>query len=271
MATVNHTNNIFSFTSLSTIYRPLVDNEVISQNPLISVSKGLYSKISIMTGDSDDEGTVFSFSNENITTNIEFMEYIQSNYFPTSSPAEVAQVGILYPEDPTKGSPFDTQSANALTPEFKRLAALQGDLMYLGPRRFFLEQASTRQNAWSWLNKRRGFNPIFGTFHGSDVGIWFPTNITETVGVDALINFINTLDPNRSAARGANCASAVYWPQWKTGSPSGSSSLLTFSYPAGVNITADDFRSDAIRAVILSSTPFQVFLSSDSSNSSIGE
>ncbi|KAF7353893.1 Carboxylic ester hydrolase [Mycena venus] len=248
MATVNRTANIFSFQSLSTTWHPVGgDGEVIMQDPLISISEGSYSKIPIMMGNSDDEGTVFSFNNKNITTNTEFLGYIQSNFIPKSSLAEVAQIGALYPEDPTRGSPFDTGSANALTPEFKRLAAFQGDLVFLGPRRFFLEHASTRQNTWSWLNKRGKTNPLIGAFHGSDVGIWFPQNITETVGVDALINFVNTLDPNYSAA--ANRSSAVYWPQWKTRSSSGSTSLLTFSDPLEVNITADDFRFDAIRSL----------------------
>lgn len=31
----------------------------------------------------------------------------------------------LYPQDPAAGSPFDTGEQNALTPQYKRLAALQ--------------------------------------------------------------------------------------------------------------------------------------------------
>ncbi|KAJ7700766.1 alpha/beta-hydrolase [Mycena rosella] len=245
MATINRTDNIFSFTSLSIEWRPRVDGEVIVENPLLSVSLGAHSKIPIMMGDSDDEGTVFSFGNDNITTNAEFMGYIQSNYLPKSSPAQIAQITTLYPEDPAQGSPFGTGSANAITPEFKRLAAFQGDFLFVGPRRFFLEHASARQNMWSWLNLRGKTNPIIGAFHGSDSGIWFPANTTttDTVGVNALINFINTLDPNRSA-RG-NGAPAVFWPTWKTDS----TQLLTFSDPVVVNITSDDFRSDAIQSL----------------------
>ncbi|KAJ7310591.1 sterol esterase [Mycena albidolilacea] len=266
MATVNRTDNIFGFNSLSGNWRPRADGEVIAQDPMVSVSKGLYSKIPIMTGDSDDEGTIFAFGNKNITTNTEFLGYIGSKFLPKSSPEGVALIGSLYPEDPSKGSPFDTGNANVLTPEFKRLAAFQGDFVFLGPRRFFLEHASTRQNTGSWLNKRGKANPLVGAFHGSDQGIWFPQNTTDTVGVDALINFINTLDPNYSAARGASThRTDIYWPQWKTRASSGSTSLstigdplsptsgltslLTFSDPEKVDITAEDFRSDAIRSL----------------------
>ncbi|KAJ7819054.1 carotenoid ester lipase precursor [Mycena olivaceomarginata] len=235
---------------LSGNWRPRADGEVIAQDPMVSVSKGLYSKIPIMTGDSDDEGTIFAFGNKNIT------------FLPKSSPEEVALIGSLYPDDPSKGSPFDTGNANALTPEFKRLAAFQGDFVFLGPRRFFLEHASTRQNTWSWLNKRGKANPLVGAFHGSDQGIWFPQDTTDTFPV----NFINTLDPNHSAARGTSThRTDIYWPQWKTRASSGSTSLstigdplsstsdltslLTFSDPERVDITPEDFRSDAIRSL----------------------
>ncbi|KAJ7158250.1 hypothetical protein C8R43DRAFT_1124863 [Mycena crocata] len=57
MATVNHTTNLFSFSSLNIIWRPRIDGDVIVRDPLVSVAKGLYAKIPIMTGDADDEGT----------------------------------------------------------------------------------------------------------------------------------------------------------------------------------------------------------------------
>ncbi|KAJ7727062.1 Alpha/Beta hydrolase protein [Mycena metata] len=49
------------------IWRPRVDGDVLVHNPLVSVSKGLYAKVPFMTGDADDDGTLFSPSNTNIT------------------------------------------------------------------------------------------------------------------------------------------------------------------------------------------------------------
>ncbi|KAJ6588603.1 Alpha/Beta hydrolase protein [Mycena capillaripes] len=206
--------------------------------PMLSVSRGSYAKVPIMTGDVDDEGTIFSFTNMNITTDAEVLRYVHSNYLLATTPEQIAQIGELYPDDPTQGSPFDTGTDNALTPEFKRLAAFQpGDLVFTGPRRFFLEHASKAQNAWSWLNKRGKDTPI-GAFHASDTLMWFPDNtINEPVGVDALINFINTPDPNLPAKHSTPKPSTL-WPSWNTPSPSGSSSLLTFT-DVGINITAE--------------------------------
>ncbi|KAF7377348.1 hypothetical protein MSAN_00155800 [Mycena sanguinolenta] len=77
--------------------------------------------------------------------------------------------------------------------------------------------------------------------------LWFPTNATnpeESVAVDALIltahravNFINTLDPTVSAAPQA-LHPVILWPKYQANSMA----LLTFSDPADINVTADDFR-----------------------------
>ncbi|KAJ6588621.1 Alpha/Beta hydrolase protein [Mycena capillaripes] len=228
MATVTKLQYISA--ALSIVWAPYIDGDVIVRHPLLSVSRGLYAN------DSDDEGTVFSFGNMNITTDAEFLEYVHSNYLPATTLEQIAQIGELYPDDPTQGSPLDT-GTNAVTPEFKRLAAFQGDLVLMGPRRFFLEQASKTQNAWSWMNKRgKDIAPI-GAFRASDVPIWFPANTTsETVGVDALINFINTLDPNQ-LSKSSTLKPSIFWPKWNTPSPAGFS-LSTFT-DAGINITAD--------------------------------
>ncbi|KAJ7640708.1 sterol esterase [Mycena polygramma] len=244
MATVNKTSDVLSYSSLSNVWRPYVDGDVVVYDPLISVSRGFYAKIPILSGDCDDEGTVFSFANINITTDAEFLGYIHSNYLPASTQDQISQLGQLYPQDPTKGAPFGTGTAYQLTPEYKRLSAFQGDFGFIGNRRSFLEHASTTQDAWSWLFKGDK-NTHFGAFHGSDIPIWFTTNSTSgTVGIDALINFINTLDPNRPAGN-STVKPSIFWPKWNTPSPAGDSSLLTF-YDDGINITADNFRVEAI-------------------------
>ncbi|KAJ6468980.1 carotenoid ester lipase precursor [Mycena vitilis] len=258
-ATVDNTTNMFSYSSLQLIWRPRVDQDVVVQAPLISVSEGSYAKVPFLTVDSDDEGTrvpkhlhytqnlyficsLFSLSTTNITTNDEFLDYLQSNYLPGSTGAQIAELGMLYPDDPVQGSPFDTGLANQLTPEFKRLAAFQGDYVFTGMRRFFLQHASRTQNTWSWLNKRGKLNTYVGAAHGSDISLWFPpANATDLIQVDALINFINTLDPN-----GIANSSTLFWPKWDNSSSDGGPLLLTLSDPAVVNITAEDFRVDAI-------------------------
>ncbi len=74
--------------------------------------------------------------------------YIHTNYLPKASSTELRKLFEVYPDNITLGSPFDTGNQNALTPEFKRLAAIQGDWEFLSQRRFFTEHLAGKQNAW---------------------------------------------------------------------------------------------------------------------------
>ena len=76
--------------------------------------------------------------------------HITSNLIPGISQRDLDQFLKLYPADITQGSPFNTSILNALTPVFKRLAAMQGDLVFQAPRRFFLQNRSSKQSTWSF-------------------------------------------------------------------------------------------------------------------------
>ncbi|KAJ7766385.1 carotenoid ester lipase precursor [Mycena maculata] len=248
LATVDKTPNFFSYRSLSERWIPRVDGDVIMRDPVESVARGVFAQMPSMVGDVDDEGTVFAFSSTNVTTDAEFVEYIRSIYFPDATHAQISRLAELYPRNPPKGSPFGTGDANQVTPEFKRIAAFEGDILGTTFRRLFLDHAT--QSTWSWLSKRGKSTPNLGAFHGSDISMWLPLNATaatDNVAGDALINFINTLDPNRSGAPKPFASTAVvFWPKWITPSEDGPSSLLTFSDPAVINVTADIFRSEAV-------------------------
>lgn len=55
-----------------------------------------------------------------------------------------------YTNSITAGSPFDTLILNALTPQFKRMAAFVGDAVFQAPRRFFINQVASKQKVWSY-------------------------------------------------------------------------------------------------------------------------
>ena len=115
---------------------------------------------------------MFSFSTLNITyvsvnvlpwsvayldlidsTDRDFREYMVSNYVPDLHPDDPRLgrlFGTLYPADITKGSPFNTGVFNAITPQYKRFAAIQGDLVFQAPRRFFLQHRADKQPTWSF-------------------------------------------------------------------------------------------------------------------------
>ena len=48
---------------------------------------------------------------------------------PNATEADIDRVVDAYSSDPSEGSPFDTGDLNVLTPQYKRLAAIQGDFV----------------------------------------------------------------------------------------------------------------------------------------------
>lgn len=84
-------------------------------------------------------------------TEDELRAYITAPFLlPNISSTELDQLLALYPANVSAGSPFDTGSANAVSPQYKRIAALHGDLVFQGPRRFFLQQRAGKQPVWAF-------------------------------------------------------------------------------------------------------------------------
>ncbi|OCH90087.1 alpha/beta-hydrolase [Obba rivulosa] len=186
--------------------------------------------IPFVNGNCDDEGTEFTFQS-NITTEEEVSLTLESGLLPGVSASSVEEVLSLYPADPAAGSPFGTGDANAITPQYKRVAAILGDLNFQGPRRFMMQQLSGRQSTWSFLSKRFKSLPIIGSGHETDIVIVYgPGDLTDYV-----INFVNHLDPNNKTG--------IHWPQYTIEEPR----LLTlWDGPEPRNITNDTYRAEGI-------------------------
>ena len=64
--------------------------------------------------------------------------------------ADLKSLLELYSSDPSAGSPFDTGTAYAFTPQYKRIAALHGDWSFQVSRRVLLDKYSDVQPAYSF-------------------------------------------------------------------------------------------------------------------------
>ncbi|KAI0718159.1 carotenoid ester lipase precursor [Cerioporus squamosus] len=236
-AAVDKSPGIFSPQSLKLTWLPRADGKFLPDAPQKLVQQGSVASIPFVTGDCDDEGTLFSLSTLNITTEAGLRDYIVSNYIPDISQSDLDQLLKVYPADITQGSPFNTSIANALTPEFKRLAAMQGDLVFQAPRRFFLQNRSSKQSTWSFCSS------ALGSAHGTDIlNVYGGGDMT-----DYLVNFVNNLDPNGKTG--------ISWPKYTTASPK----LLTFlDGVTPLTITNDDYRVDAFNLVTKLSLEFQL-------------
>ncbi|OJA14825.1 hypothetical protein AZE42_11599 [Rhizopogon vesiculosus] len=235
MDVINQTLNFNSYQSLAVALLPRVDGVFLTANPQQLVLQGSVANIPFVTGDCDDEGTLFSFSTLNITTDAQLADYLQTYWFPSASTATIQQLLVYYPQDPTQGSPYDTGALNQLSPQFKRMASFQGDVTFQAPRRFLLQQRSGSQNTWAFLSKRLKSVPVIGSFHSSDMLNVYGGNDMASY----LVRFVTNLDPNGSGD--------LAWPMWTTHSPN----LFTFldgSIPQ--QIAQDTYRADAIAYMI---------------------
>ncbi|KAI0942552.1 hypothetical protein AcW1_003149 [Taiwanofungus camphoratus] len=245
IAAVNLTPTTYNYTTHNLAWQPRLDGEVFARNPQRSVEMGLYAKVPIISGDCDDEGTLFSIGNLNITTDEEFLSYVHSNYIPDASTSSIVAIGEAYSEDPSLGSPFGTGNAYNLTPQYKRLAAFQGDFVFQAPRRFYLGTLSRSQDAWAYLWKRNKSTPYLGSYHSSDLSEFFDGE--DAIGTDASINFATNLNPNAPPGLAPNVSilSNINWEQWASAPTA--PPLLTFLDPApSIGFTSDIYRFAAM-------------------------
>ncbi|KAF9568740.1 carotenoid ester lipase precursor [Agrocybe pediades] len=212
---INRTPSIFSFKALNLAWVPRTDGVFLKENPQILVQKNIVANIPYVTSNCDDEGTMFSFSTNNLTqvcntfhpvllTEAETEHWVKSNFFPKMTDKQIKQFREMYPSDVTKGSPFDTGTENAFTPQFKRIAAFQGDGVFQAPRRWLLQNTvPTNPHVWSFLSKRGKSRKYLGASHGSD----FASVESGDLG-DYLIRFATTLNPNPSGPH------SFHWPNY---------------------------------------------------------
>ncbi|KAF8835874.1 alpha beta-hydrolase [Paxillus ammoniavirescens] len=228
---VNQSPSLFSYQSLILTWQPRVDGVFITDNPQKLVQRGSVANVPFVNGNCDDEGTLFSFSTLNITTDTQFQEYVHSYWFPEAPPTAIQELMGFYSANISEGSPFDTGALNAITPQFKRIAAFQGDVIFQAPRRLLLQHRSGKQPLWTYTSKRLKTLPVLGAFHSSDIlNVFGGEDMTSY-----FVRFASTLDPNGGTD--------LYWPQYTTAEPN----MLEFldgSIPQA--LTEDTYRVEAM-------------------------
>lgn len=238
---MNSVPGIFSYRSLDLSYLPRPDpsDNFFPTSPDVAVANGDFTKVPVIIGDQEDEGTLFSLTQANITTTDQLTQYITS-YFPDATRAQIASLVATYPDDPAAGSPFNTGSLNEIYPQFKRLAAILGDLTFTLTRRGYLSRVSSQVPSWSYLSSYLHGTPILGTFHASDLleAYFNLPSVTAATSIQTFyISFINSLDPNI-------IPQLLPWPRYDTLTQS------LYNFQAATNvIIQDNFRQSSYEAL----------------------
>ncbi|KAI0351843.1 carotenoid ester lipase precursor [Trametes cingulata] len=229
-AAMDKTPTFLGFAALNTPFMPHADGVFLRDNPQELVLEGSMADIPFVIGSNEDEGTLFSLASLNITTEREAEAYITSNYFPNATRQTIARLLELYPANPAAGSPFGTGNNFTFTPEYKRLAAFQGDFIFQATRRFFLDKRPGKAIARSFLSERNKVTGI-GAAHSTELAIIFGGQDMT----DFLVRFVNTLDPNGGQQ--------PHWPAYTAESPQ----LLAFvDGHTPLTVIPDTFRKEAM-------------------------
>ncbi|KAK4950107.1 hypothetical protein LTR10_011084 [Elasticomyces elasticus] len=238
---VNSVPSVSSYRSVDFAYLPRPDagDNFFSRSPDLSVASGAFTKVPIIIGDQQDEGTLFSLAQSNITTNAQLVQYLAS-YFPTNpnAVADIAGLAATYPDQPLlgqpAGSPFNTGSLNNIYPQYKRLAAILGDITFTLARRNYLNLVASQVPAWSYLSTYFAGTPVLGTLHATDIVVDYITpGISQQSVLTYYISFVNKLDPNALTT----AAPLITWPKWTPSSPK----LVNFA-ALGNSLILDSFR-----------------------------
>jgi acetylcholinesterase len=225
--------NFFAYQGLTLAWLPRVDGTFLTEPPQYAVVRGHVSNVPMLTGNCDDEGSLFSLSSLNVTTTTELGQYLNSFMLPTAPKNQVDLLLQYYPEDVTAGCPFDTGPLNNLSVQYKRIAAIQGDIVFHGPRRLLLKYQANKQNSWAFVHKRGKFLPFIGAAHGTD--------LLDSFGggklADYVIYFTRNLDPNGDLEE-------ISWPQYDLRDPK----ALIFQ-EFGLVVEDDNYRIDPLEFV----------------------
>ena len=237
----NHVPVLLGYNSIAMSYIPRPDGTVLPESPELLVKSGKYTAVPMIIGSLEDEGTLFSIFQPNITTREEIVDYLADIYFHGATKEELRALVDTYDPSLAAGSPYRTGSFNSLYPQFKTLAAILGDLVFTLSRRVSLDLIHTAHPdvpAWSYLASYGYGTPILGTFHASDLlQIFYGVlpNHASAAFHSYYLSFLHNLDPNE----GTDAEKFIHWPQWAENKE------LMWIQNNGSAVLADDFRADS--------------------------
>ena len=243
LGATNSVSGILSYSSIALSYLPRPDGKALTMSPELLIASGKYAKVPFIIGNQEDEGTLFSLFQSNISTTDQLSTYFQDLFFHSASKATIDALIKTYPETIFDGSPFRSGILNNIYPQFKRMAAILGDLTFILTRRSFMNIANTvapTVPSWAYMSSYNVGLPILGTFHASDLlQVFFGVlpNYASVATRSYYLSFVNHMDPNTNSG-------FKDWPRWSVGKK-----LMNF-YPLTAWTIDDDFRSDSYDFIV---------------------
>ncbi|EHK22899.1 uncharacterized protein TRIVIDRAFT_60282 [Trichoderma virens Gv29-8] len=235
----NSVPGIFSYSSLALSFLPRPDGRVLTDSPDVLQRTERFHRVPMIIGTQEDEGTLFALTQKNMSTTEQIVDYLAEFYFHDADTDQITGLVDTYSSDPRDGSPYGVGGIWDIYPGQGRLASMLGDIVFNLIRRISLQtfaDIAFEVPTWSYFSSYK-YHPIlgvFGTYHGSDIGVLFSDDNDKyptITGRTYYINFLYNLDPNEGASVD------VFWPEWKD-----ENKLLNFKATENV-LKDDDYRN----------------------------
>ncbi|KAF8991685.1 esterase 1 [Cyathus striatus] len=215
--------------------------------PDIPSRLSVQTKFPLITGSNKDEWTVFTSQDTNTTQ--EIVNAINTMFPPFQSSQTVLnettrRILELYPNVPALGAPFGTgNNTFGLNPEFKRFAAIFGDILIQAPRR---QTSQTLSNEGVKVFSYHFSDPDatqLPVTHASEISYVYGGLINTTSTAQALsktiqdywISFVVSLDPNDGRELNVR-------PEWSEYTPKNEALMQLNGHD--IRLIADDFRRE---------------------------
>lgn len=185
----------FGILEMFLAYAPRPDGKILTEDPYTLYKQNKVAPVPIITGDMEDDGTVFALMTQNATNAADIRKWLE--YFFFDAPTDkIDELMRLYPDDPAVGSPYRTGDNNQINSQYKRMASLMTDVLFFAPRRIIIENST--QKIFTYVcTALHNLVPNLGTFHAIEVIFQFYLDIGPSHPFRKYwIAFTNHLDPN---------------------------------------------------------------------------
>lgn len=178
-------------------FGPRVDGTFIPEFPFDAIRKGKVASLPFITGNQEDEGTIFTPTFGQVWKSRAEVDKKVSSIFKYDKPELVQAYLDLYPSDPSEGAPYRTGDMYAIASESKRVASILTDALFHIPRRLHLAHTPKEVPTYVFMADPLHHVPVVGSFHSNDL-VWqfWGKGTPSDAYRNYFISFANHHDPN---------------------------------------------------------------------------
>ncbi|KAJ7742577.1 extracellular triacylglycerol lipase precursor [Mycena metata] len=226
---------------------PVIDGPggIIPDLPSVLFKRGQFAKLPFISGTNlGTRGDITINSTEEILESL----VVMASPSVSASKLESAVETVLgmYPDIPALGSPFNTgNNTFGLSSQYKRTAAIGGDIDFTSQRRFWIETAANagvKTFGYLFTQPQPTLPPSFGISHGSEIPYVYgaPADTSASailisrLMTDYWVSFATSLTPNDGLG--------IPRPEWTQFTPQNKAVIQLNG--ANVTMIPDDFRAE---------------------------